>query len=186
MATGPKSIRRACRVPGESRCPCSMLPQFHLLGHRQVRMHHDLTVMRPDFTSVTPLDPLMAGFHLSDLFEVCGIGLRLQRDHQHGGGYDEEREDPTCLRKHSIRSIVRLDANSAILSEASCRECIKVSTSPSLQATIKWCSLNIKQGRVPLCVLPSESLQATAFLNSHENLLGNCIAHAVVNVSAMT
>lgn len=32
----------------------------------------------------------------------------------------------------------------------------------------------------------SESSHATTSLTSHENLLGNCFANAVVNVSAMT
>lgn len=41
-------------------------------------------------------------------------------------------------------------------------------------------------GRIPLCVLSSESTQATTSLTSHENLSGNCFTKAVVIVSAMT
>jgi hypothetical protein len=44
----------------------------------------------------------------------------------------------------------------------------------------------LKRGRVLLCVLPSKSSHATTSLTSHENLLGNCFAKAVVIVSAMT
>ena len=44
----------------------------------------------------------------------------------------------------------------------------------------------LARGRVLLCVLPSEATHATTSLTSHENLLGNCFANAVVIVSAMT
>jgi len=44
----------------------------------------------------------------------------------------------------------------------------------------------LARGRVLLCVLPSEATHATTSLTSHENLLGNCFAKAVVIVSAMT
>ena len=44
----------------------------------------------------------------------------------------------------------------------------------------------LKRGRVLLCVLPLDSTHATTSLTSHENLLGNCFANAVVIVSAMT
>jgi len=44
----------------------------------------------------------------------------------------------------------------------------------------------LKRGRVLLCVLLSKSSHATTSLTSHENLLGNCFANAVVIVSAMT
>lgn len=44
----------------------------------------------------------------------------------------------------------------------------------------------LARGCVLLCVLPSESTHATTTITSHENLLGNCFANAVVIVSAMT
>ena len=53
-----------------------------------------LTVMRPDFNSVTTpsTDLFMAGFHMRDLFGVRRVRLGSQRGHQDDGGYDEERK----------------------------------------------------------------------------------------------
>jgi len=42
------------------------------------------------------------------------------------------------------------------------------------------------KGAEPICVLLSESTQATTSRAIHENLLGNCFTNAAVNVSAMT
>ena len=41
-------------------------------------------------------------------------------------------------------------------------------------------------GLVAVCIFPADSMQAMTFFTSHENLLGNCFANAVVRVSAMT
>src|SRR5712692_7082399 len=49
-----------------------------------------------------PLHLFMAGFHMSDIFRVRCVRLRVHRDHQHGRGYHEEREDRKYLAKHSV------------------------------------------------------------------------------------
>jgi len=48
------------------------------------------------------------------------------------------------------------------------------------------CSVTYHARPRTLCILPSESTQATTSRIRHKNWLGNCLANAAVSVSAMT
>jgi len=95
-----------------------------------------LAVERADFL-LTTIPLLMDGFHTSHLFGTRRVRVSEQRDHQHDGGDDEEREDRTYLTKLGIPSCVRLVARSLGLSESSCQEVIQGAFSPRFDPQIE-------------------------------------------------